>query len=364
MTFDDDAMAYLSMAAESRLRDILTSSITAQQHRTTTSYLHPPPTASSSGSGSKGKEKAMWAVSINSDPNALLEVLNKQAKEAERDFRTSRMTRLAREHEIERVRERQNGPGDDAQETGLGSNAPTNGDESGQPTTSSSANATSPDRAQSPLPPTNATPTFGGVSAKKNSKNKKTATFSPDVQIKMSNATAMRSTGMGKKYSWMMGSAPNISSPLSGRKKGKKGQAQEQGQGQEDGEGDGDDQMLGEGEEGNTKKRKKSTLSLETGGEESGSGKRAKKRKMPSLPSRRMVPVSGPGPAAAPAPGQAGLSGNEKMVSDDRCLTISDFVFALERDGAGKGMGTGDEIVRRAMARPGGPWGVAQARRP
>jgi hypothetical protein len=296
----------------------------------------------------------MWAVSINSDPNALLEVLNKQAKEAERDFRTSRMTRLAREHEIERVRERQN-PGDIPQESGQSTNPATNGDDLDKPT---STNAPSPDRAQSPLPPTNATPTFGGVTAKKNSKNKKTASFSPDVQIKMSNATAMRSTGMGKKYSWMMGSAPNISSPLSGRKKGKKGQAQSQGQEEGDAEG-GDEPMLGEGEEGNTKKRKKSNLSHEMGGEESGNGKKAKKRKMPSLPSRRMVPVSGPGPV----PGQ-GLSGNEKLVSDDRCLTISDFVFALERDGAGKGMGTGDEIVRRAMARPGGPWGVAQARRP
>jgi hypothetical protein len=190
----------------------------------------------------------------------------------------------------------------------------------------------------------NATPTFGGVSAKKVNRGKKTPTFSPDVQIKMSNATAIRSTGMGKKYSWM-NNAPNISSPLSGRKKGKKGQPEE-------GDEQGGDLVAGEGDEG-SKKRKKSALSNEVGEE---SGKRQKRRRMPSLPSRRMVPVSTTGPP--------GLMGTEKMVSDDRCLTVADFVFALERDGAGKGMGTGDEIVRRAMARPGGPWGVAQARRP
>jgi hypothetical protein len=341
VTFDDESLAYLSMAAESRLRDILTSSISAQQHRTTTSYLHPPPIASASGSGSGSKkEKAMWAVSVNSDPNALLEVLNKQAKDAERDFRTSRMTRLAREHEIERIRERQGG-GESVQE----SNNKTSPDEDTIPTSATAAaGATSPDRPNSPLPKAdvNATPTFGGVSAKKTNRNKKTATFSPDVQIKMSNATAMRSTGMGKKYSWM-NNAPNISSPLSGRKKGKKG-AQE-----EDTEEGGE---LGEGDGEGSKKRKKSGLSNEVGEE---SGKRQKKRRMPTLPSRRMVPVATPGPP--------GLGGNEKMVSDDRCLTVADFVFALEREG-GKGMGTGDEVVRKAMARPGGPWGVAQARLP
>jgi hypothetical protein len=341
VTFDDESLAYLSMAAESRLRDILTSSISAQQHRTTTSYLHPPPIASASGSGSGSKkEKAMWAVSVNSDPNALLEVLNKQAKDAERDFRTSRMTRLAREHEIERIRERQGG-GEPAQE----SNNKTSPDEDTIPTSATAAaGATSPDRSNSPLPKAdvNATPTFGGVSAKKTNRNKKTATFSPDVQIKMSNATAMRSTGMGKKYSWM-NNAPNISSPLSGRKKGKKGTQEEDTE--EGGE-------LGEGDGEGSKKRKKSGLSNEVGEE---NGKRQKKRRMPTLPSRRMVPVATPGPP--------GLGGDEKMVSDDRCLTVADFVFALEREG-GKGMGTGDEVVRKAMARPGGPWGVAQARLP
>jgi hypothetical protein len=141
VTFDDESLAYLSMAAESRLRDILTSSISAQQHRTTTSYLHPPPIASASGSGSGSKkEKAMWAVSVNSDPNALLEVLNKQAKDAERDFRTSRMTRLAREHEIERIRERQGG-GEPVQE----SNNKTSPDEDTIPTSATAAaGATSP----------------------------------------------------------------------------------------------------------------------------------------------------------------------------------------------------------------------------
>jgi hypothetical protein len=198
------------------------------------------------------------------------------------------------------------------------------------------------------------------VSAKKaNSKNKKNPTFSPDVQIKMSNATAMRSTGVGKKYSWM-NSAPGVSSPLSGRKKGKKGQAQ----GQDDETNDGEGQMLTAGTGDGDKKRKKSNLSNEIGAEEgNGNGKRAKKQRMPSLPSRRMVPVMGPtpsGPNGINGTNAPSGNGEERMVSDDRCLTVTDFVFALERDGSGKGMGTGDEIVRRAMARPGGPWGVSQ----
>jgi hypothetical protein len=389
VSFDEESLAYLSMAAETRLRDILSSSISAQQHRTTSSFLHPPPTSTGSGSG---KDRPMWAVSINTDPNALLEAMNKASKEAERDFRTARMDRLAREHEMERIRERAGGgegsgmsanveiarAGSESGSAhgsggpngnGNGNEADANG-EAEESAAGSSPPAPSPSGSgpgsgggglSTPKPKSSA-PVFGAVQPRKpaagsTTKKKNPKDVSSDVQIKMSNMTAMRSAGTGKKYSWL-NSAPSISSPLSGRKKGKKGT----GAGAEGGEeGEGDGMLLAPN--GNGKKRKKSKLAMDDGngldaeGEGDGeASKRQKRRKMPTLPSRRMVPV--------PTTSDGRPEEKEKLVPDDRCLTLPDVVFAMERDGAGKGMGmgTGDEVVRKAMARPGGIWGLSRPR--
>lgn len=325
----------------------------------------------------------MWEVSVNNDPNAVIEVLNRQSKDAEREFRTARMERLAKEHEMDRVRERQaamNGGDPSLQASGSGSGsgsgtAPTLS--SGHPQTDSTEAdspgahpPSSPDKhqASSPAAPSssssphsNASPTFGGprkvIPGKTVKKNPKDV--SADVQIKMSNATAMRSAGMGKKYSWMS-SAPQISSPLSGsKKKGKKGKSALGASGDGDGDadvdadgevdaegeadGDGDVAMTVSGE----KKKRKSKPSTNTNNGGQGGSKRRKK--MPTLPPRRMIPT-----------GQFDPKGTERLVPDDRALTVYDLVFSMEREKGGQGMGTSDEVVRRVMARPGGVWGSAK----
>lgn len=356
--FDDEALAYLSMAAETQLRQLLASSVSAQQHRTTTSFLHPPPLTPASGP-SRTKPKPMWDVSVNSDPNAVMEALNKQAKEAEREFRTSRMNRIAKEHELERIRERQaalNGgpvagvelvaaqppPPDSNSSSAVNGHG---GDDHPSPGGGPGAGAgahppSSPDRSAP------ATPTFGGGSTKKSgsgakSQKKNPKDVSSDVQIKMSNATAMRSAGMGKKYSWM-NNAPSISSPLSGnKKKGKKGAKSQLSAevGDEDAEGE-EDTGAGAGANATEPKKRRKAGKDGDGGAEG----RSKRRRMPTIPTRRPVLVDTDSP-------------DDKFIPDDRCLTVNDLVFALEKDKGGQGMGTSDEVVRRVMARPGGPWG-------
>jgi hypothetical protein len=166
---------------------------------------------------------------------------------------------------------------------------------------------------------------------------------------------------MGKKYSWMS-SAPSISSPLSGnKKKGKKGAAAaatatvaEEGA-EVNGAGATDDEGV------NSKKRKKNTAAVSEGdGSSAGAGaghghsnggKSKRRRRMPTMPSRRMVLVG------------SDAKGEDKFSPDDKCLTVNDLIFALDRDKGGQGMGTSDEVVRRVMARPGGPWGMASGRR-
>ena len=319
---------------------------------------------------------------MNNDPNAVIEVLNRQAKDAEREFRTARMERLAKEYEMDRVRERQaaiNGGDPSLQASGSGSgigaiaiplaaHPQTDSSEADSP---GAHPPSSPDKNQSSSPAagsgsgpgsspqTNAAPTFGGprkvIPGKTVKKNPKDV--SADVQIKMSNATAMRSAGMGKKYSWMS-SAPQISSPLSGnKKKGKKGKsglsqgggggggedADADGEVDAEGEADGDGDVDMSGE----KKKRKSRPTKDGGGPSTSTSKRRKK--MPTLPPRRMIPT-----------GQFDSKGTERLVPDDRALTVYDLVFSMEREKGGQGMGTSDEVVRRVMARPGGVWGSAK----
>jgi hypothetical protein len=67
-------------------------------------------------------------------------------------------------------------------------------------------------------------------------------------------------------------------------------------------------------------------------------GDKRKKVKRPKLsaPTRRDVVVS------------RDEKGEEKKVSDDRAVTLVDLLFALEKDGAGRGMGKTDDLVRKA----------------
>ena len=395
-TIDDEALAYLSKAAETRLREMLSSAVSVQQHRTTTSYLHPPPrpsgsTSKSAPGSSSSKSKPMWEVSVNNDPNAVIDVLNRQAKDAEREFRTSRMERLAKEYEMDRVRERQaalNGGDSSLQASGSGSGnglAASNASGSspiypqpdidvdspgGHPPSSPDKhqNSASSPSGSTSAATSNAPPTFGGprkvIPSKTTKKNPKDVTT--DVQIKMSNATAMRSAGMGKKYSWMS-SAPQISSPLSGnKKKGKKGKSGlgtggsgngevKEGEGEGDADGDGDADADADGEvDAEVEKEDVEMVTESTKKRKSKPNHKAaaagakRRKKMPSLPPRRMIPTG------------HFEKGMEKLVPDDRALTVFDLVFSMEREKGGKGMGTSDEVVRRVMARPGGVWGSAR----
>jgi hypothetical protein len=45
------------------------------------------------------------------------------------------------------------------------------------------------------------------------------------------------------------------------------------------------------------------------------------------------------------------------MVPDDQALTAVDVMFALEREGTGRGMGTAEEIIWRCQGTAGGVWG-------
>jgi hypothetical protein len=348
LVFDEDAYLYLALAAETRIRTLLTSSVSAQLHRTTTSHFHIPP-ASSSG-------KPMWSHRIIDDPNAVMDALARQNKEAEQTFRASRMDRIARETEIQRARDR----AEKISAAAVGASAAPGGVEDGDLAMPSSGPSTPRDK------PTasggDATPTFGGVKEKApGSSGKKTGKkagrdLSAEVAHKMSNATAMRSAGFKQgKYSWLT-SVPSISSPLAGKKKkGKTGAGDGGVKGEtadgtaEGGEADAPGSPsamksgVGSREKGKSKLRESTTTTI---GEEL---RRTPRRARPniSVPTRRTVLVELSGK----------VTGEERRVPDDKALTMVDVLFALERDGLGKGMGTADEIVRKMCAMPGGPWG-------
>ena len=273
----------------------------------------------------------MWSHRITSDANAVLDALSRANKDAEQTFRASRMDRLARETEIQRARERDDKVVEEA--------APQ-------------------EAASDPLTPikdpstSNDPPVFGAGSEKKGVKRtgkKAGKDLSADVQLKMSNATAMRSVGMfqKKQYSWLT-SVPSVSSPLSGagkkRKAGKEGTADEEGL-------PGEQRATSEavpamGSEKKQKKGKEKNLSTTSGSpldEDARPPKRSRSSIGTSTPSRRFVGV------------ERLPNGVLKTTTDDRALTMMDLLFAMERDGSGSGMGTEDEIVRRVWAR-GGIW--------
>ncbi|EIW69136.1 hypothetical protein TREMEDRAFT_31230, partial [Tremella mesenterica DSM 1558] len=284
MTFDLDAMNFVAVAAESRIRAIIQSSIHAQQHRASTSHLHAPPLSSTG--------KPLWSHAIRSNPNAVMEALTRQNRDAEQTFRATRMDRLARETELARVRDR----------------AEQSNEESGPST-----------------PRADGTPTFGagGTADKKRNTKKSARDVSAEVQIKMSNATALRQAGGRKQYAWMT-NAPAISSNLKPKK--------------------------AKTEEPTRVEATEPVTSEENIPEKGGIVKGKKKRKIAAdVPevTRRSVVV---------AKDQNG----EKKVPDDKALTVVDLLWAMERDSGSKGVGSVDEVVQRMYARPGGPWGMEE----
>ena len=366
LTFDEDALTYLALAAESRLRTLLTSSLSAQLHRTTSSHTRLPPSSKSSG-------KPMWSYEAMSDPNAVLDALSRENKEAEQIFRANRMDRIAREAELQKAKERAERAAAYSTAVDSGPTDPT-GDEDGQgeeadgqPGTS---NTSTPVKASGSGAGSSgsSTPVFGAVSERKagssgrKSGKKAARDVSAEVAHKMSNATAMRSVGIfnKKQYSWLT-SMPSVSSPLAGKeRKGGKGGGSG-GDSANEGEvespaGDGEAIDGEEGHEGVKKeksgdvekvngdaddhlrqgKKKQKVKSSERPQGDSGGGGTKRQRPRLTAPTRRMVVVS------------RDDKGVEKRLRDDHVLTVQDVLFALEREGVGKGMGSSEELIMRA----------------
>ena len=315
MTFDEEALTYLALAAETRLRSLLTSSLSAQFHRTTSSHTRAPPTSKSSG-------QPMWSHVAVADSNAVLEALSRENKDAEQSFRASRMDRIAREAEMQRAKERAErivaaSNADGAEEEGAG------GSDGGQNGQASGSGVSTPAKASSSG---NSPPVFGAVSERKTGSGRKSGKkaardVSAEVAHKMSNATAMRNAGIfnKKQYSWMT-SVPPVSSPLAGKKR-------------KEGEGEGE-QANGQAPEDDASLAKKGKKRDK--GDKEGDQPIPRKRPRLTAPTRREVVVA------------RDASGAERKMMDDQVLTMEDVIFALEREGVGKGMGTTDEIVMRA----------------
>jgi hypothetical protein len=343
---NEEALTYLTLAAEARIRTLLTSSLSAQSHRTNTNHLHPPSMNLKTG-------KPLYSHRITSDTNSVIEALQRQNKEAEQAFRIDRMQRLAKETEVVKAKERAElaaANGDDIIEMrdndGLstpmkGTTGGGGGDNGGEGNNTPSGSGSGSALGSASAGPS--TPVFGAVQERKGPKKtatKKAKEVSADVALKMSNMTAARSVGYNaKKYTWL-NSAPHQSSPLAGKKRkveetkvgdgkvaeeqaseGEKGKSKLKDQGESGNDKVGDDgEATGVKGESRPNKRVRSVLDL-------------------TPPSRRSVLVS-----------RHATTGEEKRVPDDKALTIVDVLFALEKDGVGKGMETGDEILTRAWA--------------
>lgn len=300
MTVDDEAMRYLALAAEVRVRSLLSSSIRAQVHRVTSTHKYPPPMRTAAGGSAP---RPLWSQKITSDPNAVLAALEAQNKEETKAHRKARTEWRARQTEqaraIAAARERE----EREREREGGSN-PTAAASPAEDTEAPASGSAAAAAAAAPKAPTfQAAPTFGAAPPpKKPSKAKKSSTKWPSdaLQHKSTNSTAF-SMIRGKKYDWVTGGTPA---------------------------------------NWKTKKDKKDKVEGESSpAPEVVKPKRVRRR--PSSPKPREIDVATPG---------------DKRSNDRQALTLADVVFALEHDGE-KGAGSSEEIARRIWARPGGPYG-------
>jgi hypothetical protein len=318
MTVDDEAMRYLALAAEIRVRTLLTSAVRAQQHRVTSTHQYRPPMSKPSASG---KEEPLWSQKITSDPTAVMLALSLKNREENKAHRVARTERNARETEMARAsamqRERDGGeepappPPDTAASSGPTSDA-------GE----ASSSAVTPRPAVNELV-IQASPVFGAPPPKKTGKSKKAAArdVSADVQAKITNATALlAATGRRKRYAWESGPAvggvgaafkPPVPSPLGGKRK----------------------------------------VEDEDPNEKLPPAKRVHEEPKPE-PKRPKRPISGPHRR------QVDLNKvGDRKGRDDTALTVVDVLFALEHEGSGRGPGSTEDITRRYWTRPGGPYG-------
>lgn len=186
------------------------------------------------------------------------------------------------------------------------------------------------------------TPVFGAVSEKKKKGSGKKKEVSADVAHKMSNMTALRQAGIStKQYSWM--NMPNVSSPLAGKAAGGKKRKSVKGEPDDQGANAADGSSAGTG----LSRTGSASGTNGTNGAEDGTGgdnsvtavpaSRKRKRIRLTEPTRREIVV-------------ARENGVERRLPDERVLSIADVLFVLEKDGVGRGMGTGDDVVRRVWS--------------
>ncbi|KAL1410184.1 hypothetical protein Q8F55_004189 [Vanrija albida] len=330
MVVDDEAMRYLAMAAEIRARALLSSAVRTQQHRVHSTHQRKPPM--SKGSGSKAG-KPLWSQKATSDTNAVMVALTAANKEENKAHRVARTERNARETEMaraaaaakEREREREGSSAPREAETAAASSAAISDSEDPAPSGGASAagaGGSTPAGASTPAKPKEPTfqaaPTFGAPPPKKAKGGKKGAAkdVSSEVQAKATNAAAFMAVGRKKKYAWELGASagafkPPVPSLLSGRRK--------------------------KGAEGADSPAAEAPVAAAPAAAADAAPKPKKAKRALSGPHRRQVDVNFPG---------------DRRARDDTALTVADFVFALDHEGSGRGMGTADELVRRVRARP------------
>ncbi|WWC59982.1 uncharacterized protein I303_102545 [Kwoniella dejecticola CBS 10117] len=410
VTFDPEVSLYLLSTIEERIKTLLQRAIKAQQHRTSSSHLRQPPLTKDG--------RAIWDQRIMSDPNSVMDAVNKMYREEEQEFRKLRMTRLAKEAELQRIKERANSlqpdgiiPNtfDEMSVSGSGGGDGGGGGPS-TPMGKSSPSSFSTPAVQSAAGASgsagggSSTPMFGAIREssikKKPGKNSKMnpRDVSAEVQHKMANATAMRSVGMGKKYGWMTGNAPTISSPLAGTSKKRKAEKEKEKEKEKASKlkesvtasHQASPSTPNANGSGNTPKEKDnnndtSAASTPGGGggaqhsDADGDRERERERERPSkkarptipMPTRRLILVekavsqsslnininTGAGVGGS-ASGNGTEGGEERRVEDDKVLTLVDLTFALEHGGlGGNGIGNEDEVLKNIWARKGGPWG-------
>jgi len=321
--FDEEALHYLALSAESHLRSLLTSTLSAQVHRTTSTHTRPAPVRNG---------KPMWSHTATSDPLALMQAMNAQLKASEQAFRQDRMHRIQKEKDV--AARTVSIPTSDS----IALPAP------GTPGTPGPGAFAPPSTA---APSTPAGPVFGGVTPKPKKSTAKKKEHSTEAQHKMSNQTAMRQAfGTKKQYSWMQ-TMPSQPSPL-GNKGGKKRKAAPAA---DTGEGDGGNDK-GDGDV----KREPETSGQATREGTPGSGGATPNRDGLAGRSRAGTPAAGKRiKLTEPTRRQVVVAinnGVEKTVSDDRAITLKDALFVLDRDRVGRGMGWGeaehDDLIRRA----------------
>ena len=300
---------------------------------------------SSSTSSDEKDGKPMWSLTLRDDPNSVIEALNRRNRDAEQEFRKMRMDRLARDAELQKARERQASQSQTVE--AAASPFPATAAVSPAESSSSPSTPSKPLFGATKETPKGTPPASSSSKKKSSTKKPSSRDVSAEVQHKMTNLTAMRSAGMGKKYGWMMGNAPAVSSPLAGKKRKAEG---------------------AEGKEKDGEKGKASESPL-------GQDRPSKKARPIPVPTRRMVAVSSP-PPPPPAPSAAANNPNNTTtdkaeplkVSDDKALTMVDLVFALEHGGLGQagglGMGSVSGDILQGIWAKGGPWSENEGKKP